>query len=188
MNALIIYDSPGGNTRKIANSILRACKDRGIDTTILEVDPGLECDFFAYDLIFAGSGVIDWLPTNRFMDFIRKQMKALNAKGLIKPSAPILPGKFGVCFSTFAGPHNGTGEARPMTAWLKSFMEHLGYIVLDRWHIPGSFKNNETLNTKGRLGNITTRPNNHDTDCIYNQTLGIINALENFINPEKPKC
>ena len=116
------------------------------------------------------------------MEFVKKRMTKYNKDGQIKPAAPILPGKFGICFCTFAGPHIGKKEALPMTMWLRSALEHIGFIVLDTWYIVGAFNNGIDLNHNGRLGNIENRPNQNDLDILTNRVIGISAALQAWQN------
>ena len=86
-------------------------------------------EIFEYDLVLLGSAVIDWLPTKRMLGFLKKKLQSYSDRGKIVPSSPLIPGKYGLCFCTYAGPHIGKNEALPMTMWLSSFLEHLGYSV-----------------------------------------------------------
>lgn len=180
MKTLVIFDSLGGNTKKVANRIYETIKEIFSSTDIIKVTKQTELDFSDYDLIFLGSPVIDWLPTQTMIDYIKKCLKGYNEKGLIKPSSPILPGKFAICFATFAGPHIGVNEAKPMTMWMRSALEHVGYVVLDEWHIPGQFTNKPELNKYGRLGNIEGRPDEHDLTDIENRVKGILESLKAY--------
>lgn len=183
MKSIIIYDSLGGNTDKAARTIHQALQTEGLLPDILKVDKETHVELLDYDLIFIGSPVIDWLPTKKMMAFVKKELKQLNKqKEQIKPAAPILPGKFGVCFGTFAGPHIGKKEALPMTMWLRSALEHIGFIVLDTWHVVGAFNNGIDLNHNGRLGNIENRPNQNDLDNLSNRVKGITAALQAWRN------
>ena len=178
MKTLVLYDSLSGNTDKIARAIHDTVLEHDVRSELVKIDKHLDLDFFEYDLIFTGSPVIDWLPTKKMMDFIMSRMKHYNSMGLIKPASPIIPGKFGVCFGTFGGPHIGEREAHPMTAWLGSFMGHLGYIVLDSWHVIGQFAHKEDLNAHGRLGNIQYRPHAEDVLEVQNRVIGLLASLE----------
>ena len=179
MKSLILYDSMGGNTAKVARTIERSLIN-SMSTYMVSVDKKLIIDLFEYDLIFIGSPVIDWLPTNTLMSFVKSKMKEYSKKGLIKPSSPILPGKFGISFGTYAGPHIGKKEASPMTMWLNSFLEHLGYTTLDQWLVVGKHNHNSEINKNGRLGNIEDRPNKADLLSIENRVKGIVNALSGW--------
>jgi len=180
MNSLVLFDSLSGNTEKVAKAIYDTATI-GTASHLLKIDKETNINIYDYGLIFIGSPVIDWLPTKTMMDFVKGKMKEYNGKGLIKPSSPIIPGKFGVCFGTFGGPHIGKREAQPMTMWLRSFLEHLGYIVLDEWLFVGEFKNRENLNKAGRMGNIAERPNAADLATVQGQTEGILASLQDWI-------
>ena len=177
MKSLILYDSIGGNTEKVAQRIFHTLKGLTNEIDFMNFSSEVDVDFYEYDLIFLGSPVIDWLPTKRMMDFIKKKLQLYSKQGKIVPSSPLLPGKYGICFCTYAGPHIGINEAFPMTMWLRSFLEHLGYAVLDQWHIVGQFHKETDMNTKGRLGNILGRPNDKDLLDVENRTKGIVGAL-----------
>ncbi len=177
MNSLILYDSMGGNTEKVAHRIYDTTKGAVSKVNLLKVTPETDVDFFEYDLVFLGSPVIDWLPTKKMMDCVKKKLQFYASQGKIMPSSPLIPGKYGICFCTYAGPHIGKNEAIPMTMWLRSFLEHLGYAVLDQWHVVGQFHKETDMNTRGRLGNILGRPNDQDLLNVENRVKGIIEAL-----------
>ncbi len=185
MNTAVIFDSLGGNTGRVALAIRETVERHDLPCAVVKVNGETEFNFFDYDLVFIGSPVIDWLPTRRMMDFVKNRMTAYNRGGLIKPASPLVPGKFGVCFGTFAGPHIGEREARPMTMWLDSFLGHLGFSVLDHWHVPGAFSDpaKEAMNRCGRLGDIRNRPNDNDLADIGNRVAGILSHLEAWTPP-----
>lgn len=181
MKAIILYDSMSGNTARVAEAIHRSLAAKAMTPDLVKVEEGLSVDLFAYDLVFIGSPVISWLPTQTLMDFVKRTMKECSQKGLIKPSSPIIPGKFGISFGTYAGPHIGEKEALPMTVWLNSFLEHLGYTVLDQWHVVGKRNNKpanwQEINQNGRLGDIGDRPNEADLLSIENRVKGVVDSL-----------
>lgn len=190
MKALILYDSMGGNTEKVAKKIYQTVSDSGIVSTLIKLDANTELDFYDYDLVFLGSPDIEWLPTPKMMEFLhKKKLLEHRMRGDILLSAPVRPGKFAVCFTTFCGAHTGVSEAVSVTQWLASFLEHIGYLVLDQMHIPGEMRdfgqakgwmNNErlkSLNTRGRLGNIEGRPNQQDLADVAKRIQGILARL-----------
>jgi len=181
MKILIFYDSIGGNTEKVAKRIHDTLKETNNEIDFMKFTPDIDADLFDYDLVFIGSPVIDWLPTKRMMEFVKEKLNSYSGQGKIKPSSPLADRKYGICFCTFAGPHIGKNEAIPMTMWLRSFLEHLGYAVLDQWHIVGQFHKETEMNTKGRLGNILGRPNDQDLHDVENRTRGIIEALAGIL-------
>jgi hypothetical protein len=69
-----------------------------------------------------------------------------------------------------------------MTLWLRTALEHLGFTVLDEWHVPGQFSKQTELNQGGRLGNIEGRPDSHDLQDIENRVQGVIAALSAWQN------
>jgi hypothetical protein len=180
MKSLILYDSLGRNTEKIAQRINDTLKGLNNNVDCIKVSPETDIDFFEYDHVFLGSPVIDWLPTKRMMDYLKMKLQFYSEQGEIKPSAPLRPNKYGICFCTYAGPHIGKNEALPMTMWLRSFLEHLGYTVLDQWHIVGQFHKMTDMNTQGRLGDILGRPNEKDLLSVENRTKGVLDALANL--------
>lgn len=190
MKSIVLYDSMSGNTAKVAEAIHRSLKAKNMTADLVKVEKTLSVDLFDYDLIFIGSPVISWLPTQTMMDFVKKTMKESNQRGLIKPSSPVIPGKFGVSFGTFAGPHIGEKEALPMTMWFNSFLEHLGYSVLDQWHVVGKRNNPpanwKEINRNGRLGNIEDRPNRADILAVENRVSGIVDSLSAWNRQDEP--
>lgn len=67
---------------------------------------------------------------------------------------------------------------------LRSFLEHIGYFVLDQWHIVGQFHKKTDMNTHGRLGNILGRPNKQDLLAVENRTKGVIGALASLASKD----
>lgn len=181
MRTLVLFESLGGNTEKVALAIGEALTDNGLSPHVTKVEQELELELYAYDLVFIGSPVIDWLPAPAMMDFARRTLRDAQKQGLILPAAPMVPGKFAVCFGTFAGPHIGEREAVPMTAWLRSFLEHLGFTVQDSWHVIGAFGDegdlNRQMNTQGRLGDIRHRPHAGDLADVKNRVAGLLASL-----------
>ena len=109
--------------------------------------------------------------------FLTKKLNEYRQAGEIAPAAPLRPGKYGVCFCTYAGPHMGAREAVPMTQWLGAFFEHIGYRVLDEWHVLGEFHDKGEMNLKGRLGDIRGRPDEHDLREMENRVKGLLYSL-----------
>jgi hypothetical protein len=177
MKTLVFYDSIGGNTEKVAQRMYDTLNKRGIETDLIKLRPEIEIDFFKYDLVFIGSPIVGALPTQPMMDCIKRHHMAYVKQEKILPSSPLLPGKYGVCFCTYAGPHIGIGEALPANLLLSSFLQHIGYSVLDLWYTVGEFHNRHDLSTQGRMGNILGRPNENDLIDIENRVEGIISTL-----------
>jgi flavodoxin len=177
MKALTIYDSLSGNTEKVATRIHNTLDRAGIESGLIKVASEINIDFLDYDIIFIGSPVIDWLPTQTMMNFVMKKLTEYRKSGRIPSSVPLRPGKFGVCFCTYGGPHIGKNEAVPLTKWFRAFLEHLGYLVLDEWHTIGEFHGKIEMSTKGRMGDTRGRPNENDLRDIEIRVKGILSSL-----------
>jgi len=177
MKALVLYDSLGGNTEKVAQRIHRTLADGGVETELVKVAEETEIELYDYDLLFFGSPVIAWQATKNMKKFVMKKLRAYH-ETKIQPSAPLRPGKFAVSFCTYSGTHIGKTEAVPLTKWFSAFLEHLGYQMMGEWHIVGEFHNTEELNINGRLGDIRGRPHEHDLLMVENRVKGLLSALQ----------
>lgn len=191
MKVLVLYDSMGGNTEKVAKKIHQVANEAGATSTLIKIGESTELDFYDYDLVFLGSPDIEWLPTPKMMEFLhKKKLLEHRMRGDVLPSAPVRPGKFAVCFATFCGAHTGINEVLSVTQWLASFLEHIGCMVLEKIHIPGEMRNfgqakgwmNDErlakLNECGRLGNIKGRPNEQDLLDVETHVQGILSYLK----------
>jgi flavodoxin len=176
MKALVLYDSLGGNTEKVAKQIHDTLVDNAVESELVKVEKDTDLDLYAYDLLFVGSPVIAWGPTRTMRDYVMKKLKAYH-RDKILPSAPMRPGKFAVSFCTYSGTHIGEMEAIPLTKWFSAFMGHLGCQILGEWHIVGAFHNTEEPNIHGRLGDIRGRPDERDLLEIHNRVKGLLAAL-----------
>lgn len=177
MKAIVVYDSLGGNTEKVARTIHSALAQGGVSSDLVKVTRETDVEFYDYDLLFLGSPVIAWGPTNTMRDFVLGKLRAYH-KTKIRPAAPLRPGKFGVSFCTYSGTHIGADEAIPLTKWFSAFIGHLGCQVLGEWHILGEFHNLDEPNMKGRMGDIRGRPNEHDLAEVANRVRGLLAGLE----------
>jgi flavodoxin len=176
MKALVLYDSLGGNTERVAERIHSTLGQGGVESEFVKVSGDTDLDLYDYDLLFLGSPVIAWGPTNTMRDFVMKKLSEYH-KTSIQPSAPVRPGKFGVSFCTFSGTHIGEDEAVPLTKWFSSFLGHLGCQVMAEWNIVGEFHNTEEPNINGRLGDIRGRPNESDLLDVENRVNGLLAGL-----------
>ena len=190
MKTLVLYDTIGGNTENVAIKINDVVSKHSFNSRLVKLDEKVEIEFYDYDLIFIGSPDVEWLPTQKMMQFLHKEkLFEHRMRGDVLPSAPVRPGRFAVCFATFCGAHNGVGEVLSVTQWLASFCEHIGYTVLDKIHIPGEMRDFgqakgwinaerlKELNTFGRLGNIIGRPNEQDLFELEERINGLLTYL-----------
>jgi len=176
MKALVLYDSLGGNTEKVAERIHSTLGQGGVESEFVKVSGDTDLDLYDYDLLFLGSPVIAWGPTNTMRDFVMKKLMEYH-KTRIQPSAPLRPGKFAVSFCTFSGTHIGENEAVPLTKWFSSFLGHLGCQIMGEWNIVGEFHKTGAHNISGRLGDIRGRPNESDLLEVENRVKGLLAGL-----------
>jgi len=180
MKALVLYDSLGGNTEKVAERIHNALGQGGVESEFVKVSGDTDMDLYDYDLLIFGSPVIAWGPTNTMRDFVMKKLSEYH-KTRIQPSAPLRPGKFAVSFCTFSGTHIGENEAIPLTKWFSSFLGHLGCQVMGEWNIVGEFHKTGAHNINGRLGDIRGRPNESDLLDVENRVKGLLAGLAAWV-------
>ena len=178
MRSLVLYSSVTGNTEKVARQIAEVLRREGHEVAFVKVDEEISVDLLAYDLVFLGSAVHQWLPTKTMVNYVERMLKQYFGSGVIVPCSPIRPGKYAVCFCTYSGPHTGVSEAVPATRWMRAFLEHVGFTVLGEWHTIGEFKGSEENSTHGRFGDIRGRPNGHDLAEIENKVVGVLDVLK----------
>lgn len=180
MNILNLYASLNGQTEKIAKVIEEACAQTGDSVITYNVrEDKKELDLFLYDIIFIGSGVYTWLPGKHMINWITRQLDFARNNGMILPNAPRIPGKFACVYCTYAGPHTGEAEAIPAIKYMGQLFDHMGISIFDEWSIPAAFvpPKMQSMNTGGRLGNITGRPDANDLENIAERTKGVIETL-----------
>jgi multimeric flavodoxin WrbA len=164
MHILNLYYSQTGNTEKIALRIAQTAESLGHTVVTLQAAKELAVDLLAYDFIFIGSGVYQWLPGKPMLDFLRATRQRSSEAGHIRPCSPRVAGKRGVVYCTYGGVHTGMSEAVPAVKFCGQLLEHLGITVLDEWYFIGDFKADafRKHNTDGRFGDITGRPDERD--------------------------
>jgi len=184
MKILNLYSSSNGNTKKVAQEIEKACKDKGYDVDTINVaESGDIIDLLSYDLSFIGSGIYTWLPGKIMMKWISTQLEHARVSGSILPGSPRISGKFVCVYATFGGPHTGMSEAVPAVKYMGQLFDHMGITIADEWYIPGAFfpQKMQQLNINGRLGNIQGRPNSHDLKIVYEKTTGFLLSIKKTV-------
>ena len=166
MKALIIYWSGTGNTKKVAETIHNTLKNSGVNSVLKQANEAGAEDLFEYDLVFIGAPSFMWQPPAPVQEYIKEKMNYYRERGDIKLCSPRVPGKNGVVFATYSGPHTGINEAIPVGKYLGQFLEHLGFNLAGEWYIVGEFHSSEENSTRGRLGDIRGRPNQKDLDKL----------------------
>ena len=147
MKTIILYQS---YTEKVAFSIYEVLKDLKVEGEILKLEKkDIDINLYEYDFIFLGTPVIQFLPAEEIVSFIKNQLSKYRKKKLIIPCSPKIEGKYAICFCTYSGPHTGIREAVPAMKYMEQFFEHLRFSVLGEWYIIGEFKGNIELSTIG---------------------------------------
>ena len=177
MKALIIYWSGTGNTKKVAETIDDTLKNSGVTSLLKRVEEAMPEDLYEYDLVFIGSPSHNWQPPAPVLKYVLEKMDYYRKLGSIKLCAPSLPGKRGVVFVTFSGPHTGVNEAIPVGKYLGQFLEHIGFELAGEWYTVGEFHSSEQNSTKGRLGDIRGRPNQQDLDNIARDVKKLLESI-----------
>ena len=178
MKILNLYFSATGNTTKIATRIDETAKSEGHHVTSMKMTEDLEVDILDYDLVFAGSGVYEWLPGKPVQKLFAKLRKQYFEKGYIRPSAPKNPQKKVVVYCSYGGVHTGVNEAIPAVKYMGQLFDHLGFLLLGEWYIVGEYhpEKLKEMSTNGRMGDITGRPNEADLKDVAEKVKGILLA------------
>ncbi len=177
MKALIIYWSGTGNTQKVAETIDNTLKNSGVDSVLKPVKEAGDEDLYDYDLVFIGSPSFMWQPPEPVMRYIKDKMNHYRERDYVKLSSPKVPGKYGVVFATYSGPHTGVNEAIPVGKYIGQFLEHLGFDIVGEWYYVGEFHGSEENSTKGRLGDIRGRPNQQDLDKLAGDVKKVLEKI-----------
>jgi len=166
MKILDLYFTATGNTAKVAEKIEAALRESGHDVETMKVTANLDVDVLAYDYIFLGSGVYEWLPGQPVINFVKNLRRRYADDGEIKHSSP-RRGKKAVIYCTYGGAHTGVNEAIPATKYMGQIFEHLGFEIAAEWHFIGEYHGRfEPMSTGGRLGDIRGRPNEADLEEV----------------------
>jgi len=176
MNALILYWSATGNTKRVAETIHNTLRNGGANSILKRVEEAKTEDLYEYDLFLIGAPSHMWQPPTPVQEYIKEKMDYYVKRGNIKLCAPKLPGKKGVVFVTYSGPHTGLNEAIPVGKFLGQFIEHLGFDLAGEWYVVGEFHGYEDGSTKGKLGDIRGRPNQQDLDNIARDVNELLNS------------
>lgn len=178
MKALIIYWSGTGNTKKVAETIDNTLRTDGVDSALKTVEEAKTEDLYEYNLVFIGAPSHMWQPSAPVLEYIKDKMNYYRERDYVKLSSPKVPGKYGVVFTTYSGPHTGINEAIPVGKYLGQFLEHLGFDLAGEWYVVGEFHGSEENSTKGRLGDIRGRPNQQDLDNIARDVNELLKTIK----------
>lgn len=175
VNALIVYWSATGNTKKVAETIHHTLESAGADSKLLRLEEAGDEDLHDYDLVFLGAPSYSFQAPAPVQEYVKRKMAYHRKRGDIRLRTPKLPGKKAVAFVTYSGPHTGIREATPVGQYLGQFFEHIGIEVAGEWYTVGEFHNSEENSTKGVLGDIRGRPNRQDLDEIAANVKALLN-------------
>jgi len=177
MKILNLYFSATGNTAKVAEKIDTALRETGHQVQTMKVTQNLDIDVLAYDYVFLGSGVYEWLPGQPVISLVKNLRRRYADEGEIKPSSPKRPDKKSVIYCTYGGAHTGVNEAIPATKYMGQIFEHLGFKILAEWHLIGEYLGRyQPMSTGGRLGDIRGRPNEADLREVAEKVREIMQA------------
>ncbi len=183
MNVLNLYFSSTGNTKKVADRIAATAASHGYRVDTVRATVNADVDLLAYDLIFVGSGVYEWLPGKPLRTLFGKLRRAYVAQKEIKPGAPLRQHKSGVVYCTYGGGHTGVNEAVPTVKYLGQLLEHLGIPVMAEWYLVGEYHGKwRRFSTMGRLGDISGRPHPEDLRQVGEMVTGVLHSVSAFGN------
>ena len=175
MKVLNLFYSSTGNTAKVAEAIGTAAAAAGHEVDTVEVASDTEVNVLDYDVVFAGSGVYQWLPGKPLMERFGAWLKTASAAGEVKLGCPRRAGKKAVVYCTYGGPHTGVSEAVPAAKWMGQLFDHLGIEVVAEWYVVGAFQGKLAKNNVGgRLGNIEGRPTAEELAHVAEQVKGVL--------------
>ena len=177
MNAIIIYWSSTGNTKKVAEAIRSGLEEAGANVSLKRTEEAGDVDFFAYDLVCVGFPSYRWHPPEAMDEFLRSRFREYHDLGRVSVGAPTIPGKNALIFCTYSGSHTGVREARPAALYAGQFFEHLGFTVLGEWCVVGEFHGAEEASTRGKLGDIRGRPNEEDLRKVKEDAIRLVEAM-----------
>ncbi|MDZ7831966.1 MAG: flavodoxin domain-containing protein [Desulfobacterales bacterium] len=181
MQILNLYCTTTGNTRQVAETIDKTLEAAGHRVTSVSVGKDTEdLELLDYDMVFVGSGVYEWLPGKALQTLFGKLRRKYADMGAIKPASPKRPDKKAVIYCTYGGVHTGINEALPAVKWMAQLFDHLGYIILDEWYVPGEYalEKMKAMSESGRLGDIRGRPNEQDLKSVAEKVKGILKAQQ----------
>lgn len=179
LRALVVYFSPGGNTKKVAEALCRGLERGNAVVTLLPMHRAGDVSFDDYDLVCVGSPSYHFAPPAPVHRYLEHLIHEGNAAKRIALDAPRRPGRWALSFVTYAGPHTGIEEATPVGDMIAQTFRHLGYDVRAVWYTVGAFHEHmhPDLNLYGRLGDIRGRPNAHDLGVMETNGYGLAFVL-----------
>jgi hypothetical protein len=182
VKALITYTTYTGHTEMIAQAIARGFESEGLKPKLKRIEELEGDELLEQDFVALGSPTRFMLPAEPIDKYFRKKYREFGERGLIVPSAPLAPGKYGAVWCSCTGVHDGFGEGMPCVEWLRSCLEHVGYDVRAKWIIPAEFESGTerdlTYSKGSRLGDMRGRPNERDLVNVEENAATLIRQLK----------
>jgi flavodoxin len=175
--AVIIYFSNTGNTKKAAEAVYEGLKEENFNVEMKDVKKVNDIDFFDYDLICIGTPSYSWMPPEPMQNFLERKFSQYEEQGYVKLKAPKVAGRNALIFCTYSGPHTGKKEAIPAVKYVGQFFEHLGFKILAEWYILSEMVGSKKYSTQGKMGDIRGLPNQKDLQEIKENTEKIVKEV-----------
>jgi hypothetical protein len=179
MNLLNYYFSSTGNTEKVALVITDTVETLGhtVDTFRITSNDA-NVDVLNYSFVFVGSGVYGQLPGQVLIDLHRRLLHKYNEEDAVKYASPRRPSRYAVVYCTYGGVHTGRNEAIPAVKYMGQLFDHLGYTIVGEWYVVGDYltEGSRHRSFKGRLGDISGRPNEADLQEVAENVKGILRS------------
>jgi hypothetical protein len=173
-NALVLYWSATGNTKKVAFAVKEGLESAGLDVSLKKTTDPENIDYFDYDLVCVGFPSYQWHLPKPVAEFLHKKFDAYKKQEKIKKGSPTVIGKYALLFCTYSGPHTGLREATPAVLYAGQFFEHLGFTVLGEWCVLSEFHGSEEFSTQARMGDIRGKPTPEELDKIKSETKKLV--------------
>src|SRR4030042_6380056 len=109
--ALVLYFSPGGNTKKVAEALAKGLERQGSEVTLASLKEGQNKELSGSDLVCLGAPAYNFSVPEPVLRYIKSQLREQGRRGRVRPGSPTTPGKWGGSFVTYAGAPTGSQEA-----------------------------------------------------------------------------
>ena len=93
MDAIIMYWSKTGNTKKVAGAVQEGLKAADVNVTLKRIEQADDVDIYGYDLVCLGFPSYQWRPPKPMDTFLNKKFAQYRSQGRVKVGAPEVPGK-----------------------------------------------------------------------------------------------
>jgi len=175
LDALVIYYSPGGNTRRVAEALTQGLEESGARVILVDLQTQEPPNWDDFDLVCLGAPSYHFSVPRPMERYCRRILSEASRKGRVPLGGVQQPGRWGIVFVTYAGPHTGIDEAVPAGDHMAQLLAHLGYQIRGCWYTIGAFHESAPaeLNLYGFLGDIRGRPNEADLGVIRANAYGI---------------